>query len=401
MAFRTNKMPVLQTKSASGAVATFNTALAMPLASCNIAVNAWQEGSGDPSPDNDRPIHGFSEVNATRAGKNLLKVDGRTYAEPSNIYFSNTTPRTFEANSYCYCLIYTNYYARAQFSSLEDIVVSGSSISAKTTQSGAYQTICLPVEDLKIGATYKLSASLTNCELYASFYKADGTYISGVNASSAFTIPNETKYTVLIFRAIEVGVFSASNIQLEVGSTATAYEPYVTPTIYTKALGETVYGGSYNSVSGIKSKTQVTVDLGSLNWVSSEGFHYAIINNGIYGTNLKAANAICDHYKIVRGQDFASTNNAFCYGLNNRPQLWVNDSNLNSLSESDFKTAMSNIYVRYELATPIETDIGATPIFTNIGNNTIFADTGDVDLTYKDLDIAKRGSFREVFRLPS
>lgn len=65
MAFRTNKMPVLQEKSASGAVASFNTALAMPLASCNIAVNAWQEGSGEPSPVNDRPIHGFSEVNVT------------------------------------------------------------------------------------------------------------------------------------------------------------------------------------------------------------------------------------------------------------------------------------------------------------------------------------------------
>ena len=33
--------------------------------------------------------------------------------------------------------------------------------------------------------------------------------------------------------------------------------------------------------------------------------------------------------------------------------------------------------------------------------NTIFADTGDIDLTYKDLDIAKRGNFREVFKLPS
>ena len=65
MAFRTNKTPVLQTKSASGAVASFNTALAMPLPSCNIAVNAWQEGSGDPSPSNVRAIHGFSEVNVT------------------------------------------------------------------------------------------------------------------------------------------------------------------------------------------------------------------------------------------------------------------------------------------------------------------------------------------------
>ena len=55
----------LQEKSASGSVASFNTALAMPLSSCNIGVNAWQEGSGDPSPSNVRAIHGFSEVNVT------------------------------------------------------------------------------------------------------------------------------------------------------------------------------------------------------------------------------------------------------------------------------------------------------------------------------------------------
>lgn len=59
MAFRTNKTPVLQTKSASGSVATFNTALAMPLVSCNIAVTATQSGSGTPSPDNVRPISGY------------------------------------------------------------------------------------------------------------------------------------------------------------------------------------------------------------------------------------------------------------------------------------------------------------------------------------------------------
>ena len=239
MAFRTNKMPVLQTKSASGSVATFNTALAMPLASCNIAVNAYQEGSGDPSPSNVRAIHGFSEVNVT-----------------------------------------------------------------------------------------------------------------------------------------------ANNV------------------VYTIQLGQEVYGAEVDVVNGVAHVTHKIVDLGSLTWVASEGFHYAVINNGIYGTNLKAAKAICDHYKIVRGQDFSTTNNAFCYGLNNRAQLWVNDSNLNSLSASDFKTAISNTFVVYELATPFDIQLTPQQIETLIGNNTIFADTGDIDLTYKDLDIAKRGSFREVFKLP-
>ena len=59
------------------------------------------------------------------------------------------------------------------------------------------------------------------------------------------------------------------------------------------------------------------------------------------------------------------------------------------------------ITIKYKLLAPIEIQLTPTQIETLIGNNTIFADTGDIDLTYKDLDIAKRGNFREVFRLPS
>lgn len=46
-------------------------------------------------------------------------------------------------------------------------------------------------------------------------------------------------------------------------------------------------------------------------------------------------------------------------------------------------------------------------VWLMVGKNTFMCPvckaqiTGDVDLTYKDLDIAKRGSFREVFKLPS
>ena len=67
MAFRTNKMPVLQEKSASGSVATFNTALAMPLVNGEFTIQAYQEGSGDPAPDNVRNIVGFNAINISHS----------------------------------------------------------------------------------------------------------------------------------------------------------------------------------------------------------------------------------------------------------------------------------------------------------------------------------------------
>jgi hypothetical protein len=49
--------------TASGAIATFDTSLALPLQDCKIAINAVQSGSGTPSPDNVRPITGFTGAN--------------------------------------------------------------------------------------------------------------------------------------------------------------------------------------------------------------------------------------------------------------------------------------------------------------------------------------------------
>lgn len=49
--------------TASGALATFDTSLALPLQDCTIDINAVQSGSGTPSPDNVRPITGFTGAN--------------------------------------------------------------------------------------------------------------------------------------------------------------------------------------------------------------------------------------------------------------------------------------------------------------------------------------------------
>ena len=240
--FRTNKEPDLQEKSASGTVATFNTALAMPLASCNIAVNAWQEGSGDPSPSNVRPIHGFSEVNVT-----------------------------------------------------------------------------------------------------------------------------------------------SNNV------------------VHTIQLGEEVYGAEVDVVNGVAHVTHGLAEFdGSSdeNWrfVQSSGAFYININDMAVVTAYEgAANWLKTITNVGQlGILFGANNDSIYLGklMNNIPEI---------TDISTLKTYLSehNLVVKYPLATPFDIQLTPTQIETLIGNNTIFADTGNVDLTYKDLDIAKRGNFREVFKLPS
>lgn len=50
-------------EAASGDIATFSTDMAAPLKSCVVTINPVQEGSGDPSPDNVRPISGWTACN--------------------------------------------------------------------------------------------------------------------------------------------------------------------------------------------------------------------------------------------------------------------------------------------------------------------------------------------------
>lgn len=348
----------LQTKSASGAVATFNTALAMPLVSCNIAVNAWQEGSGDPNPiDNIRPIHGFREVNATRAGKNLL--------DKSKGKIASTNPR----------------FIAFGVDNFDDTIPNGSLW-------------------LKAG-NYVFSVSGENSTLWESFGIFDsGTriFVSYNAKFVAFTISKSGAYKFSMSIKGEVFVsWDNYDMQLEVGSTATAYEPYVTPTIYTIQLGQEVYGAEVDVVNGVAHCThELITDLSNADWTYNPG------NNTFSTASIKGYTDgeafTCNKYLAV---GYESLQNM----TNNKAQLrmiglFIKDTSYNGDAYA-FKVSLADIQICKPLATPFDIQLTPTQIETLIGNNTIFADTGDIDLTFKDLDIAKRGSFREVFKLPS
>lgn len=71
-------MDAPQLYAASGAVASFKTNMAAPLAECKTEFAPVQSGSGDPSPSNVRPITGWTGVTVNRCGKNMM--DGAAFA---------------------------------------------------------------------------------------------------------------------------------------------------------------------------------------------------------------------------------------------------------------------------------------------------------------------------------
>lgn len=62
--------------NASGSIANFYTDMASPMKSLKVNFEAKQSGTGDPSPDNVRPITGVDQINVYRTGKNLCHIVG-------------------------------------------------------------------------------------------------------------------------------------------------------------------------------------------------------------------------------------------------------------------------------------------------------------------------------------
>ena len=369
MAFRTNKMPVLQEKSASGSVATFNTALAMPLPSCNIAVNAWQEGSGDPSPSNVRAIHGFSEVNATRCGINLWDEQ---WELGSLDYSGNPIPSTTSIRS-------KNY--------------------------------------IKVNPSTKYFITFSTGKVYIACYDKDKKMIGYIPSTSGLEAPSEVQtysrceYIRLDFGSA-YGTTYRDDTSVNSPSTDTDYHAY-TGNIYTIQLGQEVYGAEVDT-DGVAHVTHSKVVFdGSQdeNWnyySSSEAFYLenafdtdslTLENNSDFSCNrLYQNNRIAGSSAMKNKPDNSFNNQTDIH----KKRLWVKMTQFNGDAEA-LKTWLqsNNLEIKFPLSTPFDIQLTPTQIETLIGNNTIFADTGDIDLTYKDLDIAKRGNFREVFKLPS
>ena len=375
---KTCKMPVLQTKSASGAVATFNTTLAMPLASCKIAINAWQEGSGDPSPVNNRPIHGFSVLNATRAGKNLANIAQEAEKRKNGEF-------------------------------LFTLVYEGSKVTIETSTMASLYVVwgLFQIPKSFVGVTVTLSNSSDGGVLYL---------CRATNADYSGIITDLTSRTVktYTFSDSDVGSYLGirfinatgsdkyiENVQLEIGSTATDYEPYVTPTIYPIQLGQEVYGAEVDVVNGVARVTWGYLDLGVQTWnkYSADYFYTTISDIKLPTTTQeRVEDMMCTNYAPSSGYSLGEMTDKTYLKFAQTENFWIRDNDYSDATA--FKNDMNGVYLAYKIAEPFDIQLTPTQIETLIGNNTIFADTGDVDLTFKDLDIAKRGNFREVFKLP-
>jgi hypothetical protein len=208
---------------------------------------------------------------------------------------------------------------------------------------------------------------------------------SGFIDLGQFTL-NTDSYVSLVFRHSDNSDVSPSELkmQLEKGLVATGYVPY-NPVSHTYPFDTSLvlrgipkldsnnrlyYDGDEYESSGKVTRKFAIVDLGTLNWndlstPSSHIFRTNSINNAKVNSNATPANAIIAKYTIKGYQPISSSDDK-CFAISIKNEYNYNSFTLIDFNYSDasaFTTAMSGVYLVYELATP--TTEQASP-FTSI-----------------------------------
>ena len=287
-----------------------------------------------------------------------------------------------------------NLLDTSAFDSLEYYTVNANgSITVNSSDSRLWSNVPALIF-LKAG-TYTLSRSLTGSQCY--IRASLDNYAS--NVCSLGNTATEKNFTLSEDAYIKVKVgyngtypFTDSYL-LEVGSTASSYEPYTEPTQYTASLGRTIYGGTADIVNGVGQATfalhKVTSNDGIYDYSTGNGFRVST-STWVEGIMKGESNngGICNEFDTVtnnnsRGVRFSIGDNTSIYFV----QVYSEIGN----TVEDFKNWLDNhdVYVVYPLATPTDFTFTGQEIPTRLGVNNFWADEGDSDVTYRaDISLA-------------
>ena len=226
----------------TGPIVTCNPVVGYPLHVVSQIVPV-QEGTGDPSPENVRPITGWTEANLCVTGRNLF--DGSIYGskniagvtieyDPETQVFTlnGTTDRTLAEKSF-----ELNIPGYDKAFTLSTDVLSGDLI-------GDGFAVAF------FGAADSLDAS-------------NNFFNSTLASSNSTTRVCKYKYVTSFWLYVDAGITFDNlkvKIQLEVGNQASPYTPYnpASKTI-TLPFGKTVYGGTVDWTTGVLTVTQAEI----------------------------------------------------------------------------------------------------------------------------------------------
>ena len=321
---------------------TGNPVQCYPVAGYPLGVTAsWepaQEGSGDPSPDNVRPIKGRDSVTVTRCGENLLN--------PMKNAYKTYTP-------YGLTITYLgDNLVHVKGTYQED---GGSFVILDTQQK------LLAGKGLKITG-FMIAGTKQSYTLYGLRTKDEIV----IAMQAAFAKGDVIDMTVAV-------VVSGSQVP-------TTYAPYTGQTA-TLTLPRTIYGGEADAVTGEGNENTKVITL------DGNELKFRLYGNVFYNLPAHSAPGIlaqgvicCSHFDAKLFG--ANTNYEFCFLEKSKiDDLFANADDLNAYLAAQY-AAGTPVQIAYKLATPTPfTANGAQPIPALSGMNTVLTDADSATVT--------------------
>lgn len=337
---------------------TGNPVVFYPVADYPLGVTAsWepvQEGSGDPSPDNIRPISGRDAVEVTRCGVNLLDLSRCRAVHPSAAYGLTVTIRGDAVKMYGIPNI-SKDVENAQFRILRtDQKIVGAYAGKGFAKNG------------RVDSVYKISPGDNSIVIIYPLYK-------------------------------DKLVDDELHLMYYYGNTQpTVYTPYRGDTL-ALALPSTVYGGTVDAVTGEGQETWKTLTLdGTEKWGAQQtaipgkfGFTLRVPgiatpeNPGIKG------DIVCNQYPAVTANDTYRCKNGISIEAQENYYFRIYNDTYAGETADEWKSYLAAQYaagtpvqIAYKLAEPVPfTATGAQPISSLSGVNTLLTDADALTVT--------------------
>lgn len=244
--------------------------------------------------------------------------------------------------------------------------------------------------------TYKISWGLATAQTVGIYWR---TFKNGENGpvvnSDTIVITEDVNVKIWLYASGGISVDNVLWWQVELGSTATPYEPYQSETydISWQSEAGTVYGGNLDVTTGV-----LTVDRATKTLTNSDYFSIQISTNttnritaSFYETVGKTNGVlISDSLKTTYNSPGGYSTSAWeIWGSTAAPRCWISvPAEIDTVDKFKSHLSSNPIQVVYELATPVTYQLTPQEVSFLLGTNNLWVDTGDINVTYK-ADIQK------------
>lgn len=303
----------------------------IPVKSLIADINPVQTGSGDPSPSNVRPITGWTGMNITRTGKNLLPNKKVAFSTNTWIGTDSTSDDFY-------------FYLPVGTYTLSAVLLSGNTLWMRSSKATSNTRIS--------SATVTTTPTGTFTVTEADYYRF---WVNGVSPENVV------------------------NFQLEVGSLATTYEPYngTTYPISWEDEAGTVYGGTLDVTTGLLTVTHELKAISEFSWTQYQT-NPIVFYTTVSGKAFGVSNIMSDAFSVT-GASVSSMTAGTMRGIATQAVVYIA---ANSTDPTDFVHDYGTNQLLYELATPQTYQLTPQAVTTILGQNNIWADTGDVEVAY-------------------